>query len=79
VRRDIRVLGHTARVSLLADRRVSRPYGLCGGAPGASGRDVLIGQAGESPLPCKGVVSVGPDEIISIRTPGGGGYGEPDP
>ena len=79
VRRDIRVLGHTARVSLLADRRVSRPYGLCGGEPGASGCDVLIGQAGERPLPCKGVVSVGPDEIISIRTPGGGGYGEPDP
>ncbi len=78
LRRDIRVLGHTATVSLLADRRVGRPYGLAGGEPGSPGEDWLMIE-GEAPrrLPAKGTVEVAPDGVISVRTPGGGGYGTP--
>jgi N-methylhydantoinase B len=75
VRRDIRSLGPDARVSLLTERRVSRPYGLEGGQPGGLGENVLIRDGEEIALPAKGSVTLGSGEIISIRTPGGGGYG----
>jgi N-methylhydantoinase B/oxoprolinase/acetone carboxylase alpha subunit len=29
-------------------------------------------------LPAKGTVTIGPGEAISVRTPGGGGYGPAD-
>ena len=77
IRRDIRSLGPDARVSLLTERRVSRPYGLAGGAPGRPGENVLIRDGEEIPLPAKGSLTLDCGEIISIRTPGGGGYGSP--
>jgi len=79
IRRDIRVLGHRAVVSLLADRRARGPWGLEGGEPGAPGKDYLIIDGEERRIPAKGTVEVPPDGIISIRTPGGGGYAAPDP
>lgn len=78
IRRDIRVLSHRATVSLLADRRVTRPYGLAGGEPGVPGEDRLIVDGKEQPLPAKGTAEVPPGAVISIRTPGGGGYGPPE-
>ncbi|MCD6135802.1 hydantoinase B/oxoprolinase family protein [Candidatus Bipolaricaulota bacterium] len=75
IRRDITIVGHTARVSLLTDRRRSHPYGLNGGAPGRTGENVLIRDSEEIPLPAKGTVTLFDGETVSIRTPGGGGYG----
>jgi N-methylhydantoinase B len=78
IRRDLRVLGHAARVSLLADRRRHGPFGVHGGGPGRPGADLLLDADGESSrLPSKGSVNVAPGGILSIRTPGGGGYGAP--
>ncbi len=78
LRRDIRVLEHTATVSLLADRRQGRPYGRAGGEPGAPGEDMLLIDGEEKRLlPAKGTVQVPPGGTISLRTPGGGGYGPP--
>lgn len=77
IRRDIRVLGHRAVVSLLSDRRKRGPWGLAGGSPGAPGEDFLIINGEERRIPGKGTVEVPPDGIISIRTPDGGGYGPP--
>lgn len=74
IRRDLAPLGHTARVSLLTDRRVTRPYGLAGGGPGAPGENVLIRDGEEIPLPGKVEFDLHPGETLSIRTPGGGGY-----
>jgi N-methylhydantoinase B len=75
IRRDIRSLGPDARVSLLTERRVSRPYGIAGGKPGRPGENLLIRDGEEIALPAKGSVTLGSGDIISIRTPGGGGYG----
>jgi N-methylhydantoinase B len=75
IRRDLTPLGHTAHVSLLTDRRVGRPYGLAGGEPGAVGRNVLIQDGREIPLPGKTALDLQPGETISVRTPGGGGHG----
>jgi len=78
IRRDIRVLGHDARVSLLTDRRRNAPYGVNGGRPGRTGRNVLLRVGGEGVLPAKTSMTVRAGEAISIETPGGGGYGSVD-
>lgn len=76
LRRDLEVLAH-AEVSLLTERRVTRPRGLAGGGDGAAGENVLIRDEVEKPLPAKVTVRVRPGDIVSLRTPGGGGWGDP--
>ncbi len=76
VRRDLMSIDHTASVSLLTDRRTTEPYGMDGGRNGACGENVLIdNDKRESRLPGKAVLKLHPGEVLSIRTPGGGGYG----
>lgn len=77
LRRDVRILEHPATVSLLGDRRRHAPYGLAGGDPGEPGQDVLIIDGNAEPLPGKVTRRVDPGATISVRTPGGGGYGDP--
>lgn len=67
-----------AEVTILSDRRARAPYGLAGGEPGLPGETVLIESDGtERVLPSKASVWVRSNTIISVRTPGGGGYGRP--
>ncbi len=75
IHRDIEVLC-PAQITILSDRRVHGPYGLDGGEAGQPGQNVLIGPEGdEQELPSKASVWVQPGTTISVRTPGGGGYG----
>jgi N-methylhydantoinase B len=74
--RDIQVLVD-CQATLLSERRRIPPYGLEGGAPGAMGENILIRDGGEHPLPGKGTVELRAGDILSIRTPGGGGFGKP--
>ncbi|CAB4244050.1 Acetophenone carboxylase delta subunit [Methylacidimicrobium sp. AP8] len=64
-------------VTLLSDRRRFPPYGLQGGANGERGENLLIDEAGETPLPGKISFRGRKGQILSIRTPGGGGWGRP--
>jgi N-methylhydantoinase B len=75
IRRDIQVLTN-AQVTLLTERRITAPYGIAGGQCGAKGENILIRNDQEIILPGKGTFDAQPGDIISIRTPGGGGYGE---
>jgi N-methylhydantoinase B len=77
IRRDVEMLTDAA-VGLLADRRRFRPYGLRGGEPGQAGESIVISPGGERPLGSKFHLRARAGEIVSIRTPGGGGYGRPD-
>ncbi|QKY21356.1 hydantoinase B/oxoprolinase family protein [Halolamina sp. CBA1230] len=83
LRRDIEVRDHTARFSLLADRHQHAPYGLDGGDPGERGAVYLYDDAEEydadegEKLPQKSVHDLAPGSVVSIRTPGAGGYGDP--
>ncbi|MFQ5926438.1 MAG: hydantoinase B/oxoprolinase family protein [Terriglobia bacterium] len=64
-----------AQFALLCERRKIPPYGLAGGAPGATGLNRLIigGRVERLPSKCTRVVPRG--AIISIATPGGGAWG----
>jgi N-methylhydantoinase B len=72
--RDFRFLAPVT-VSLLSERRVHAPYGLQRGGPGAPGENVLLTTEDEERLPGKINLSLPPGSRLSIRTPGGGGWG----
>ena len=65
--------------TLLSSRRLTPPYGLAGGGPGACGRNRLIRADGRV-IDLRGddEVQVRAGDQIVIETPGGGGYGPPD-
>jgi N-methylhydantoinase B len=73
--RDLRFLVPVT-VTVLAERRAAGPWGLAGGHPGAPGDNVLLGPTGtETPLPGKFTRRFEAGEGLSLRTPGGGGWG----
>jgi N-methylhydantoinase B len=72
--REIEVLTE-CNVSLLAERRRFAPYGLSSGEPGAKGEDAIKSKDGLKPIKAKGTYHLNPGDIISISTPGGGGFG----
>jgi N-methylhydantoinase B len=78
LRRDIEVLTDDVAFSLLADRRRHPPYGLAGGEAGAVGEDYLT-RAGDDPatIPGKSTHDLDAGDVVSVRTPGGGGFGDP--
>ena len=69
--RELRVL-EDCRLSIISERRSRSPQGERGGAPGAPGRNLLAGE----PLPAKATRDLAAGDVISIETPGGGGFGE---
>ena len=74
--REMEVLAD-ATVTLLADRRKSRPYGLAGGEDGAPGRTEILRADGSTELmPSKGSTRLRCGERVRIETPGGGGWGK---
>ena len=60
-----------ADVSLLTERRRLAPWGIEGGEPGARGCNELDGKA----LPGKISFKALKGQTLTIKTPGGGGYG----
>ena len=62
-----------ATVSLLTERRRHAPAGREGGEPGALGENLIDGE----PVPAKATVDVEAGTTVTVRTPGGGGYGDP--
>jgi len=78
LRRDIEVLTDGVAFSLLADRRRHPPYGLAGGAPGAVGEDHLTRDGDDTVgIPGKSTHDLEAGNVVSARTPGGGGFGDP--
>lgn len=78
LRRDIEVRDHEATFSLLADRRRHSPYGVNGGESGTPGADFLISGGEKTRIAGKSTHTLGPGDVVSIRTPGAGGFGDVD-
>jgi N-methylhydantoinase B/oxoprolinase/acetone carboxylase alpha subunit len=76
IERDLEVL-EPATLSLIAERRARGPWGLAGGEPGAPGADALVRDGARRLLPSKATLDVVAGDVISVATPGGGGWGEP--
>jgi len=68
--RSIRLL-QPATISLVTDRRRRGPRGVRGGSSGAPGENYLNGH----PLPSKATIDVRAGDVLTVYTPGGGGYG----
>ncbi|MCS7050721.1 MAG: hydantoinase B/oxoprolinase family protein, partial [Thermomicrobium sp.] len=62
-------------VAIVSERRRFGPPGAAGGAPGMPGRNVVAGvEVGP-----RFVGRIEPGQTIRIETPGGGGWGAPEP
>lgn len=74
LRRDVMLLAD-ATVTLLCDRRLQGPAGAQGGEAGAPGANALVRDGKERRLRGKDTVSAKAGDVISVRSPGGGGWG----
>jgi N-methylhydantoinase B len=72
--RELRTL-EDCRLSVLAERRARSPRGARGGADGAAGRTLVNGE--EQPAKMTRALAAG--DVVRIETPGGGGFGTPEP
>jgi N-methylhydantoinase B len=81
LRREVRILAAGSRLSVLAEKAVLPPFGVCGGGAGATNH-FWVRRAGEpvepSPLPGKvGGFPLERDDVLVMDSSGGGGFGDP--
>ena len=74
IKREIEFL-QPMEASLLSGRRTTRPFGLNGGADGASGRNYLRRGSAQTDLEACARVVIEVGDVLGIETPGGGGFG----
>lgn len=78
LRRDVRLLADKVSFARYADRHKFPPQGLFGGLAGSTGRFVLNpGTASERTMKSKGLDTLRAGDLLSVRLPGAGGYGDP--
>jgi N-methylhydantoinase B len=76
--RDIRIIGHQAKITATLERSKCPPWGLNGGMNGVP--NVLVvnpDTASEHSYQKVSALPLSDGEVISVRTGGGGGYGDP--
>ena len=79
LRRDIRVLAERASLNLLGDHCKFPPRGMLGGENGATGRYMLNPDTDDEHRMSDKLSNypIRSGDVISMQTPGGGGYGDP--
>lgn len=78
IRRDFKFPYGPATFTILCDRVKFPPWGIQGGKDAYAAEYILNPDTeNEQVLPSKGTFEVSKDDIVSVRTPGGGGYGHP--
>jgi N-methylhydantoinase B len=68
-----------AEVTVLSERRKVPPYGLFGGKPGAVGKNIIFRGNIQEQKGGKFSAMLHKGDRLRIETPGGGGYGRPEP
>lgn len=79
IERDLEML-EDVTVSLITERRLSRPWGLAGGESGAVGENWLLPGGDElraERLRDKCTIRLRTGDVLRMLTPGGGGWGSP--
>jgi N-methylhydantoinase B len=74
IRRDIQLLTDMD-VSILSERRAIAPHGIRDGESGARGENILFHGQEEMQLPSKTTFRASKGDVLSLRSPGGGGCG----
>ncbi len=77
IERSWKLLAPSATLSILAERNKMRPWGLMGGLEGAAGEHLIIRGGTAMRLKSKCTVRLQKGDVLVVRTPGGGGYGNP--
>jgi N-methylhydantoinase B len=78
VRRDIEVLIDDVSLARYGDRQRFGPFGLFGGKEGSKGKFILNPDTPEErQLKSKGLDVLNKGDVVSLRLPGAGGYGDP--
>ena len=79
--REVRILTSGSQLSVLAEKAVLPPFGVCGGAAGATNRFwVRRNNERVQPSPLPGKVSGFPlqlGDVLLMESSGGGGFGDP--
>ena len=66
-------------VNIIAGHRIVPPYGIAGGEPGVVGENYVVHSDQKvTNIGTKGQIEVNKNDIFILKTPGGGGYGNPD-
>ena len=79
LRRDIRSLVNELSFARYGDRQKFGAFGLFGGKEGAKGKFILNPDTPEErPLKSKGLDKLKQGDVVSLRLPGAGGYGDPN-
>ena len=79
--REVRIQAAASQLSVLAEKAVLPPFGVCGGGAGATNR-FWVRRNGQpiqpSPLPGKvGGFPMQPGDLLIMESSGGGGFGDP--
>jgi N-methylhydantoinase B len=83
IRRDHRILGHSAEMSIVGNRVMVPPWGLAGGGEGGAAKYQVLRAGSEpiNPAPRFGSKAAGvplrPGDVVVQMTAGGGGWGKP--
>jgi N-methylhydantoinase B len=80
IRKDIQVIGHLCSFASHGDRQHFPPWGLFGGHPGRCGRMMIRSKVGKEivlPSGKNSEILLQDGDILSVETPGGGGWGDP--
>jgi len=77
--RHIRFRTHMT-AAILSNRRRVPPFGQAGGGPGQVGRNSVRRASGRvEHVAATQAVAMAPGDVFVIETPGGGGFGKPEP
>ena len=79
--REVRIHAPASQLSVLAERAVLPPFGVCGGGAGATNR-FWVRRNGQpiQPSPLPGKISgfpIQPEDLLIMESSGGGGFGDP--
>jgi len=75
IRRDTEFLAEGSTISLMGERQRRGPWGLSGGESGSPGAYGIVRSERIIGLPSKITLSANRSDILTVTTPGGGGYG----
>ena len=77
IRRDVEFYDHEGTFTVLSDRTKYEPWGLFGGKNARPARYLVDPDGDTEELDSKTTVTLDPGDVVSVQTPGGGGYGDP--